>query len=45
MIKITAYTKDLDNQITFRYTVEDHEAERLVVDLKKENLAIYTRKA
>jgi hypothetical protein len=45
MIKITAYTKDLDNKITFRYTVEDHEVERLVADLKKENLAIYTRKA
>lgn len=40
MIKIKAYTEDLENNITFNYEVEDHEVDRLVEDLKKEALTV-----
>ena len=44
MIKIKAYTEDLDENITFNYEVEEHEVDRLVEDLKKEDLTVEVSK-
>ena len=44
MINIKAYTEDLEIDIVFHYEVEEHEVDRLVEDLKKENLTVEVSK-
>ena len=44
MIKIKAYTEDLDENITFNYEVEEREVDRLVEELKKETLTVEVSK-
>ena len=44
MIKIKAYTEDLGENITFNYEVEEHEVDRLVEELKNENLTVEVSK-
>lgn len=41
MTNIVARTNDLENNITFEYTVSNADAPKLVEELERENLIVY----